>query len=368
MKRIWVLLLLWPALVSAQEFTVFQEFFYQSQPADSYFDGYGLKSNYVVYGSWVGVPPAESLVRSTASAAARQPLYNGTMQYDVECWETDNRIVGDLQARANAQLYAQVIGWAKNQEPTLKVGLYSQVPVTDLYAHTSPSTLAALQRGGDLLQPLADVLDYLCPSAYCYYDDSTQYAGYGKAMVVEAKRLAKGKKVYPYVSPQYHPAGDHPDQFVSKAYFSKVLRTIKDAGADGVIIWGGNLAMGTTKSTWDPNAGWWQAVKEFMAANTSKTGVASDKVYGPASFTLEQNYPNPFNPSTVIRYGIPHRSQVSLMVYNALGQAVSELIAGEEEAGEHEVRFDGSGLASGVYFYRLRAGDFVVTKTLTLLK
>jgi hypothetical protein len=88
----------------------------------------------------------------------------------------------------------------------------------------------------------------------------------------------------------------------------------------------------------------------------------------PASFSLGQNYPNPFNPATTIRYGLPVRSTVNLAVFNALGQQVRELVRGEEEAGFHEVRFDGSGISSGVYFYRLRAGGFMETRKFLLLR
>jgi hypothetical protein len=87
----------------------------------------------------------------------------------------------------------------------------------------------------------------------------------------------------------------------------------------------------------------------------------------PKEFVLENNFPNPFNPSTTIRYGLPRKSQVSLTVYNTLGQQVSQLVSGEQEAGYHEVRFDASGLSSGVYFYRLSTSSFVETKKLLLL-
>jgi hypothetical protein len=88
----------------------------------------------------------------------------------------------------------------------------------------------------------------------------------------------------------------------------------------------------------------------------------------PVSVALFQNYPNPFNPSTTIRYALPTRAHVALSVFNTLGQQVAVLFHGDQDAGYHEVRFDGSNLASGVYFYRIQAGDFVQTCKLVLLR
>ncbi len=88
----------------------------------------------------------------------------------------------------------------------------------------------------------------------------------------------------------------------------------------------------------------------------------------PLEATLQQNYPNPFNPSTTIRYTLSERSLVSLKIYNILGQEVATLVNGFSEAGEKSVEFKASHLASGVYFYRLMAGDFVETRKLVLLK
>ena len=86
------------------------------------------------------------------------------------------------------------------------------------------------------------------------------------------------------------------------------------------------------------------------------------------SLRLEQNYPNPFNPTTTIRYALPQRSHVTLTVFNTLGQLVATLVNDEEQAGNHELRFDGLNLASGSYFYRLSAGSFVMTMRCLLMK
>ena len=88
----------------------------------------------------------------------------------------------------------------------------------------------------------------------------------------------------------------------------------------------------------------------------------------PTEYTLEQNYPNPFNPSTTIRFGLPRATSVSLRVYNLLGQETVTLIDEEQPAGVYDIRFDASELSSGVYIYRLQAGDYVAAKRLTLLR
>jgi hypothetical protein len=121
----------------------------------------------------------------------------------------------------------------------------------------------------------------------------------------------------------------------------------------------------------------------LLTFDTGVTGVVSGEVEGPAGFVLQQNYPNPFNPSTTIRYGLPERAHVQLSVFNTLGQQVATLVDADVDAGYHEVQFDASRLASGVYLYQLRVrgsdsasprdsrggtGAFVETRKLILLR
>jgi pectate lyase len=98
------------------------------------------------------------------------------------------------------------------------------------------------------------------------------------------------------------------------------------------------------------------------------TSVADDHAAEPAAFALYQNYPNPFNPSTVITYELPGDGPVTLTVYDVLGRAVRLLVNEQQDAGVHEMIFDGNGLAAGVYYYRLQAGSYSGTKALLLLK
>jgi hypothetical protein len=86
------------------------------------------------------------------------------------------------------------------------------------------------------------------------------------------------------------------------------------------------------------------------------------------NFALEQNYPNPFNPSTTIQYSLENAAQVSLKVYNLLGQDVATLVNDRQEAGSYTVPFNALNLSSGVYFYRLEAGSFVSMKRLVFMK
>jgi hypothetical protein len=117
-------------------------------------------------------------------------------------------------------------------------------------------------------------------------------------------------------------------------------------------------------SNWFTNDG---GVEEYDPLGLT-TGVERQRETVPNGFELEQNYPNPFNPTTAIRYQVSGYRWVHLAVFDVLGREVAVLVNERKAPGQYEVRFDASGLASGVYFYRLQAGDFAQARKLVVLK
>jgi beta-xylosidase len=107
----------------------------------------------------------------------------------------------------------------------------------------------------------------------------------------------------------------------------------------------------------------------FLTEGDTVTAVGErPPVQVPGSYKIGQNYPNPFNPSTTISFDLPSKNYVSLKIFDLLGKEITTLIAGEKTAGEHSVEWNASSVSSGVYFYRMQAGNFNETKKLVLLK
>ena len=112
---------------------------------------------------------------------------------------------------------------------------------------------------------------------------------------------------------------------------------------------------------------WLQGISNLWSTTATCIPTATEKTTElPTDFALESNYPNPFNPATRIRYALPTRSSVRLVVYNALGRLVEVLVEADQAAGWHEVTFEAGPLSSGVYFYRLEAGAFRAARPMLL--
>ncbi len=122
-------------------------------------------------------------------------------------------------------------------------------------------------------------------------------------------------------------------------------------------------AFSPTGARWD--AGW----TNYDPNSTNYvTGVETNDGLIPAEFKLEQNYPNPFNPSTLISYSLPKAALVSIKVYDVIGREVAEIVNEYQEAGKYILPFTANNLSSGVYFYKIKAGEFSATKKMNLIK
>ncbi|MCC6395927.1 MAG: T9SS type A sorting domain-containing protein [Bacteroidetes bacterium] len=139
---------------------------------------------------------------------------------------------------------------------------------------------------------------------------------------------------------------------------------VKSKGIGGMIIWelGGGYRSSAPAGQRDVLL---QAVKQAFFGQPTDTPDAPTVA---GEYRLEQNFPNPFNPETRIRFQVGEKGFVKLGVFDMLGREVARLVSGEYEGGAHEVRFDATGLASGIYFSRLEAGGVVLTKSMALVR
>jgi murein DD-endopeptidase MepM/ murein hydrolase activator NlpD len=173
---------------------------------------------------------------------------------------------------------------------------------------------------------------------------------------------------------------DWPDEFTqvngSEVIFLYETQTGNSAGAaykgpapngsvpGGVVVMGFPFETITTEGAQD------QLMDLVFSYFGITTGVADEVPAGqvPARFALEQNYPNPFNPTTVIQYAVPRTSHVRIVLFDLLGREVGTLLDGIQNPGHHRVRWDATGMASGVYYYRLTSGDWSQTKSMMVIK
>lgn len=137
----------------------------------------------------------------------------------------------------------------------------------------------------------------------------------------------------------------------------QVNEGLTDTLVSALAVTSTNLLVGTHMS-----GVWRRPLSEMIASIDPILNELPDK------FSLDQNYPNPFNPTTTIKYDLPRASHVSLSVYDVLGREIVTLLNEEKSPGTYTIQWDATGVSSGVYFYRLRAGDFVRTRRMLILK
>ncbi len=132
-------------------------------------------------------------------------------------------------------------------------------------------------------------------------------------------------------------------------------------GTNHHIVLDPHTVTATVIDTFGVNIGYHELASEVLGIKELSSNV-------PDNYSLSQNYPNPFNPTTMIRFSLKEQGNVSLKVYNVIGQLVSTLVNEQKPAGTFEYNFDASNLSSGIYFYTIKAGDFSATRKMILMK
>ncbi len=163
-----------------------------------------------------------------------------------------------------------------------------------------------------------------------------------------------GKKISSFIVTNITNGTSKPDSSVKNKYSADFNIT-----AISLLI-GSNIIVATAKDS----VGY--IGKDTLVVNYSTTDVVDSQI--PRIFSLQQNYPNPFNPVTIIKYAVPKTSFVNITVYDLLGREIVKLVNEEKPPGNYNIKFNGSNLTSGIYFYRLQSGGFSETKKLILLK
>ena len=252
---------------SASAFTVYDGLLFVKKPD---LTQYGLKKNQTFYESDLFPldqysQPNEAAVR----AAARRLVDSGypfdePVQLNVEFWEWDTHWATDAVAADAMNKLIQIIRWFKNEAPQYtKVGYYAAGPNRQYWPAQNPAASSPAsvkwQGSNDFLAPLIAEKGALYPSLYTFYKDRDGWVKYAKANIAEAKRIGGGRPIYPFIWPRYHEGGDVGQIYIDYDFWKLQLQTVKEAGADGVIIWGGY------REQWTGAWPWWQATRDFLA-------------------------------------------------------------------------------------------------------
>jgi len=237
---------------------------------------YGLKRARTVYEHELALPkptPDEAAVRSKARAVLTEGVTAAVpVILDVEEYSVDVRLdISHINPNtstvdANIVKLEQIIGWFKNEAPTLQVGFFDVaapvdgLPVTGQQPANN-AELAIWKRANSYLIPFATHVDALYPSLYTVDTDPAKWVASAQRCISEAKRIGAGKSVRPFVWPQYHDVMGPPlaGTYIDYDYWMLQLTTVRDAGASGTVFWGGY------QTPWDETQGWWRATLDFIA-------------------------------------------------------------------------------------------------------
>ncbi|GAP97585.1 hypothetical protein [Leptolyngbya sp. NIES-2104] len=215
-------------------------------------------------GYWKGQDyskPDEAACRQLAREAAEK--YSKVV-VNIEHWQLDVRRASTEKVQESMNKILQVIRWMRSERPQLQLGFYGSPPHRDYWGpiRGNAGVLRDWQRANDALKPIADAIDFLCPSLYAFYDDVPGWVKYASANIEEAQRF--GKPVYPFLWTRYHVSNRlRKLQYIEGDYWKTQLETVRDSGAEGVVLWDWFGFDRSKPNAIDPRSDWWQATVKF---------------------------------------------------------------------------------------------------------
>ncbi|WP_146172549.1 hypothetical protein [Mesorhizobium helmanticense] len=233
---------------------MFEQLYFEGGPKD--FRQFGLEHITIVGPHYLGsdVPNADQVEK-----ALQKPRTGNHLVIDIESWPLE----GDGQALSISK-YQQTISALKKADPSVRVGLYSVLPVRDYWranGRNGEDGFSEWQKANTRLAAgIVPYVDDLYPSLYAFYGDKDAWIVYAEANLKEARRISAGKPVYCFLWPQFHKTF----AFLPGDYWYAQLDTCRKF-ADGIVIWGtitGEAVYSPEK--WDENAEWWQATLRFL--------------------------------------------------------------------------------------------------------
>lgn len=242
----------------ASSFTIFDALIYGKKP------DIGLTPMKIEGGGfWKGQdrskPDREACQKTARAAAGRFSHF----VINIEHWKVNINQDPKAEVEESIDKLVQVIEWMREAAPSLKLGVYAIPPIRDYWTpvRNLPGARSGWTAANQFLKPIADAADFTAPSLYTFYEEIPGWVKYATANIEEAQKF--GKPVYPFLWCRYHNSNKNRKyQFIEGDYWRKQLETVRDRGANGVVLWDWS---GPKNHALDSTQAWWQETIKFKA-------------------------------------------------------------------------------------------------------
>ncbi|MBW4538621.1 MAG: hypothetical protein KME43_05675 [Myxacorys chilensis ATA2-1-KO14] len=246
----------------AASFTIFDGLIYDQKPdvglTPMRIDGSGFWKN-----NDRSQPNREACQKTARDAAEKFSHF----AIDIEHWKTNIDKDPKAEVQESVDKLVQVIQWMREAAPSLKLSVYSIPPIRDYWTpvRNLPGGRPSWRAANQFLKPIADASDFLTPSLYTFYEDVPGWVTYASANIEEAQQF--GKPVYPFLWCRYHNSNrERRNQFVEGDYWRTQLQTVRDRGANGLVLWDWAGHDNPRTNILDTKQAWWQETAKFKAA------------------------------------------------------------------------------------------------------